>query len=102
NNDGEETISVLEKLRGQTLAQVGIDMLQDGKPVWMPKWESFLDSVAMDVGAGTMEDDSRDLDTVDGDATPTSKPPEKTAMHHPSPNVLVDVVVSRKDLNRTA
>lgn len=34
-----------DTLRNQTLAQIGIDIIQDGQPVWV-NWESFLDEVA--------------------------------------------------------
>ena len=100
DNTREETVSVLERLRGQTLSQVGIDMLQDGRPIWIT-WEAFLDSVAQDMGPGTMGDSPHNPDTSDGDATPKSRPPAATATHHPSPNVVVDVVVSQKDLSKT-
>ncbi|KAJ2895643.1 Two-component system protein A [Zalerion maritima] len=39
--------TVLERLRGQTLAQVGIDVLQDGRPLWI-SWENLLDSITSD------------------------------------------------------
>ena len=37
--------TVLERLRGQTLSQVGIDVLQDGQSVWVT-WDILLDSLA--------------------------------------------------------
>jgi len=45
----EETITDL--LRGQTLSQVGVDMISDGVPVWV-SWEKFLDKLA----AGTPQE----------------------------------------------
>lgn len=35
-------------LRGQTLSQIGIDMLQDGQPVWV-SWERFIDDIVEEV-----------------------------------------------------
>src|SRR5262245_61283213 len=37
--------SVTDALRGQTLSQIGIDMVSDGTPIWV-SWEKFLDNVA--------------------------------------------------------
>ncbi|KJZ77489.1 hypothetical protein HIM_03213 [Hirsutella minnesotensis 3608] len=48
--DQDDAMMTLERMRGQTLSQVGIDMLQEGRPVWI-SWESFLDSLIQDVGA---------------------------------------------------
>lgn len=37
--DGDrEEISVVDKLRGQSLSQLGIDMIQDGQQIWV-SWE---------------------------------------------------------------
>ncbi|KZF25304.1 hypothetical protein L228DRAFT_66202 [Xylona heveae TC161] len=41
-------MSMIEALRGQTLSQLGIDMLQDGQPVWID-WERFFDTLASDI-----------------------------------------------------
>lgn len=39
HGDGEvQELSVTEVLWGQTLSQIGVDMLQDGEPVWV-NWE---------------------------------------------------------------
>jgi PAS domain S-box-containing protein len=46
NDDG---LLISDRLRGQTLSQLGIDMLQDGRPVWVT-WESFLENLAEDMG----------------------------------------------------
>ena len=37
-NEGQEEVSVVEKLRGQSLSQIGIDMIQDGQQIWV-SWE---------------------------------------------------------------
>jgi PAS domain S-box-containing protein len=59
--DGREPLSVTDVLRGQTLSQIGVDMLQDGRPVWV-SWERFLDNLAveMDKNGPAMADDDED------------------------------------------
>ncbi|MCJ1437566.1 hypothetical protein MMC27_006953 [Xylographa pallens] len=44
-----------DSLRGQTLSQLGIDMIQDGQPIWV-SWERFLDDIADE-----LEDDGQDI-----------------------------------------
>ncbi|MCJ1380307.1 hypothetical protein MMC17_003410 [Xylographa soralifera] len=43
--DGTSTGNDVDSLRGQTLSQLGIDMIQDGQPIWV-SWERFLDDLA--------------------------------------------------------
>jgi PAS domain S-box-containing protein len=35
-------------LRGQSLSQIGIDMLQNGRPIWV-SWEKFLEKLVLDM-----------------------------------------------------
>ncbi|KIW20936.1 hypothetical protein PV08_01515 [Exophiala spinifera] len=42
--DGGDT-NVTDILRGQTLSQIGIDMVSEGIPIWV-SWEKFLDNLA--------------------------------------------------------
>ncbi|KAL1614783.1 hypothetical protein SLS56_012015 [Neofusicoccum ribis] len=42
--DRDSVQTVTDKLHGQTMSELGIDMLQDGSPIWI-SWEDFLDSV---------------------------------------------------------
>lgn len=44
DQDGTDTTAT-DILRGQTLSQIGIDMVSDGVPMWI-SWERFLDNVA--------------------------------------------------------
>ncbi|KKY25144.1 putative histidine kinase hhk6p [Phaeomoniella chlamydospora] len=37
--------SVTDMLKGQSLSQIGVDMIQDGVPVWV-SWDKFLDNLA--------------------------------------------------------
>lgn len=65
--------TAFERLRGQTLPQVGVDMLQDGRPVWV-SWESLLDSLVGEMHAKrTTSPNLRKSGAAGGDATPTSK-----------------------------
>jgi PAS domain-containing protein len=80
SNDG---ISEMEKLKGQTLSQLEIDMLQDGRPVWVT-WEAFLDSLAEDIGSHP-EDAARQhaSEYGEGGMTPTA---ERTEPFHTRSN----------------
>lgn len=40
-----DTSATLDSLKGQSLSQIGIDMISDGVPVWV-SWEKFLDNLA--------------------------------------------------------
>ncbi|KAI5865735.1 hypothetical protein GGS23DRAFT_352824 [Durotheca rogersii] len=46
----DDVSAICESLRGQTLSQIGVDMLQDGRLVWV-SWESFLDGLVVEMGA---------------------------------------------------
>ncbi|GJN70498.1 hypothetical protein PLIIFM63780_002910 [Purpureocillium lilacinum] len=96
--DQDDATATIEKLRGQTLSQVGIDMLQDGRPVWIT-WEAFLDSLVEDVGVRPPATDGTARDAR-GDATPTVG-----SLGHmggrTKQDAVVEVVVSRKDLTKT-
>ncbi|KAL2754952.1 hypothetical protein ACRALDRAFT_1064700 [Sodiomyces alcalophilus JCM 7366] len=112
----------LDQLRGQSLSQVGIDMLQDGCPVWIT-WESFLDSLVSEVGSrGQSMDAAMDDEPWPGDITPKvtnntaslptdqnreSPPPPQpaaaaTATSAAAPGVVrdaaVEVVITKKDM----
>jgi PAS domain S-box-containing protein len=63
----------LDRLKGQTLSQMGIDMLQDGRPVWVT-WESFLESIAEGMGTNVEEDPvNLGSENGEGDVTPTAE-----------------------------
>ncbi|KAF8865377.1 hypothetical protein BDZ45DRAFT_736488 [Acephala macrosclerotiorum] len=94
----DDGISNLDKLKGQTLSQLGIDMLQDGRPVWVT-WESFLDSLADDLGAGDSTKDKLQQtlsENGEGDVTPTAEraePWNKITTQNKSQSVVHDAVV---------
>jgi len=97
---------VAERLRGQSLSQVGIDMIQEGRPVWVG-WEAFLDSLVVEMGARQTSKDAADLfdQGYGGEATPTPyslAPPLLDTQPSPSAvkDAVVDVVISRKELGK--
>lgn len=113
---GEEMVPVMDRLRGQSLSQVGIDMLQDGLLVWVD-WNKFLDQMIMEFdkgGSGRHEAvpsdracDGKDKESptagvgansgesaVDGDA-------ETRPLNGSLPNAVVEVVISTRNLNRS-
>ncbi|KAK3354634.1 putative histidine kinase group protein [Neurospora tetraspora] len=128
--EGDGLSSTMDQLRGQTLSQVGIDLIQDGMPVWIA-WEQFLEQVALEMGVGNMGEEETLKPVLqtdpDGDATPrpaqvpqsasASSPRSRSTSAptmdgvcdgetgnttcRPSPNAVVDVVIARRDIART-
>ncbi|KAI1497667.1 hypothetical protein F5X99DRAFT_421220 [Biscogniauxia marginata] len=96
--------SITDVLRGQTLSQVGIDMLLNGKPVWV-SWESFLDGLVLEMGARqAVEAPTSDSDYAHGDSTPTvdgvGPKPTARGQEKPASDSAVDVVVVYKSFNK--
>ena len=92
----DDGLSALDRLRGQTLSQLGIDLIQDGRPVWVT-WESFLDSLAEEMGT-RMEDEPPNVESEngEGDATPTAKTADylsRTLNANKNNSVVQDAVV---------
>ncbi|KAI4105869.1 MAG: hypothetical protein L6R37_002515 [Teloschistes peruensis] len=54
--EGQEPLGVDSLLNGQSMSQIGIDMLQDGQRIWV-SWEKFLDTLADEMDCAT--DDKR-------------------------------------------
>ncbi|KAK7429184.1 hypothetical protein QQZ08_004194 [Neonectria magnoliae] len=105
DSDEEDASAVVERLRGQTLSQVGIDMLQDGRPVWTT-WEAFLDTLVAEIGVRGATKDSQKSQSG-GEATPTTSAtpiPERQQTSTPrhSQDAVVEVVVARKGINKAA
>lgn len=104
----EEVSVVMDKLRGQTLSQVGIDMIQDGRPVWVT-WEAFLDTLITDVGVRppASSQQRRPSYLGGGDATPTATMALDQANEQPKPidrptqDATVEVIITRKDITKT-
>lgn len=105
----DHATAAIDHLRGQTLSQVGIDMLQDGRPVWIA-WESFLDGLVGEVGIRPPANELHHIRSsqVDrGDATPTvgtisnSNTRRSSSPGQLSQDAVVEVVISRQDISKT-
>ncbi|KAL1879246.1 hypothetical protein Daus18300_001825 [Diaporthe australafricana] len=104
SNDGDDMAHSVGSLTGQSLSQVGIDMLQNGRPVFL-SWEAFLDSIADDMETGQTQTangqrQSSQSSHAEGDMTPTAEPDGDNKMPDFSPQAAVEVVVSRRDSNK--
>ncbi|KAK4172480.1 putative signal transduction histidine-protein kinase [Triangularia setosa] len=95
--DGDGMVPVLDILRGKTLAQVGIDLVQDGVPVWLD-WEQFLDQAAVETGIGSASAAADGVAGVDGGATPMLDGVDDEASHDHAPTLAIEVVISPKDV----
>ncbi|KAI0137712.1 hypothetical protein F4776DRAFT_623089 [Hypoxylon sp. NC0597] len=94
---------ISESLRGQTLSQIGIDMVQDGRPIWV-SWETFLDELVLEMGAKQAGDVSKAFTNgVDGQATSTAgeakTEPPSGVLGKPATDSAVDVVVVPRNFN---
>ncbi|KAI0169957.1 hypothetical protein GGR52DRAFT_581161 [Hypoxylon sp. FL1284] len=91
---------VCENLRGQTLSQIGIDMMQDGRPVWV-SWESFLDELVLEMGAKQAKDTSvSHANHLNGESAAPADGSEEAqhpgVLGKPALDSAVDVVVMAK------
>ncbi|OAA73852.1 autoinducer 2 sensor kinase/phosphatase luxQ [Cordyceps fumosorosea ARSEF 2679] len=111
DSDDDDLSLTTDRLRGQTLSQVGIDMLQDGKPVWVT-WETFFDALVNEIGArppasGQCPSSTTAAVADAGDATPTINGPASPSLQlrgtppKATQDATIEVVVSRKGLNKT-
>ncbi|CAN8101426.1 unnamed protein product [Discula destructiva] len=105
----EESSRILDSLNGQTLSQVGVDMMQAGRPVWVA-WESFFQSMVDDMGTcnaqgspGPPQQHSNpSLEHEDMTPThelPVSEDKGRSAQCH---QTVVEVVVARHSLQKAA
>ncbi|KAH8596584.1 hypothetical protein B0O99DRAFT_509494 [Bisporella sp. PMI_857] len=87
-------VTDVERLQGQTLSQLGIDMLQEGRPVWV-SWETFLESLAEE-GNPIRDQDGYEVDyeSAEGDVTPTADRREsRIRRSNKNDNTIRDAVV---------
>lgn len=101
SNDGDDLAHSVGSLTGQSLSQVGIDMLQNGRPVFIA-WETFLDSIAEEMGPGqtqpaNLQRQGSQGDHPEGDMTPIAESVEDNKFPGHSPQAAVEVVISRRD-----
>ena len=73
--EGQEPVPVTEMLLGQSLTQIGVDMVQDGQPIWV-SWEKFLDELAdeMDMNASQPKENTARKDQENGRSKVTATP----------------------------
>ncbi len=101
----DERVSVMDQLRGQSLSQVGVDMLQDNRPVWV-EWEHFLDQMAgetidRDGGEPTKGDDLNASHKPVAEGQPETDVPAHTEPGPSSETTAIDVTISRNGTSRT-
>ncbi|KAG6009161.1 hypothetical protein E4U21_003231 [Claviceps maximensis] len=109
----EASTTAVDQLRGKSLSQVGIDMLQDGRPVWIT-WESFLDGLREEVGtrppAFSNAQQSQSAHDGPDNVTPTMDKPQPIfgsenrpePVRSPSHDAVVEVVIARKGMGKTS
>lgn len=102
DSSSEDASATLEQLKGQSLSQVGIDMLQNGRLVWVA-WDTFLESVVDEMSAAqTRAEDGQPRAPGEGikhgDTTPIA---EERRNPTQSQQTVVEVVVSRNDLHKS-
>ncbi|KAH7027702.1 uncharacterized protein B0I36DRAFT_247629 [Microdochium trichocladiopsis] len=103
----DDPSAVVDRLRGQTLSQVGVDLVDEGKPVWI-SWDAFFDEL-------TAEQEVSQVEAADSAATSVSEstptPSEANAYFPRSPtketgaksqSSAVDVVVLSAGFNPTS
>ena len=105
--DGSPPASGVDVLRGQTLSQIGIDMIQDGQPIWV-SWERFLDDLADELEENRLENGisaRKELAISDnkgntprpspstGSERPISFPHQPQLTRRTSQNLVLDTVV---------
>lgn len=102
SSDGDDVTRVLDRLQGQSLSQVGIDMIQHGRPVWIA-WDQFLESVHDDQSScGSHPSDGEQSDAQHahrkGDTTPTNDSSDIRKGQNQCQQTVVEVVISRSEL----
>ena len=100
NDQQDDGSTVSDKLRGQTLSQVGIDMIQDGRPVWI-SWDSFFAELLDEVGAKQRPESSRNAVPNHG-APNHDTGPAASPVAAPASDSVVDVVVMARGADRTS
>jgi PAS domain S-box-containing protein len=105
-----------DHLRGHGLSQVGVDMVQDGRPVWI-NWERFLDSLVSEKTNLQRGEENQSVSDKDPDAPETANTPgapepqtvqgsdhgsKAPAIEHPGNTAVVEVIISRKDIRKSS
>ncbi|KAL8766010.1 MAG: hypothetical protein Q9209_007099 [Squamulea sp. 1 TL-2023] len=64
----QEQIPISDIIRGQSLSQIGIDILQDGQRIWV-SWDKFLDTLADEMDIDEPSEDDQGQSTEDKGTT---------------------------------
>ncbi|KAL3423432.1 hsp90-like protein [Phlyctema vagabunda] len=111
DSSSDDGLSAVDRLQGQTLSQIGIDLLQENRLVWVT-WESFLDGLADDMGSRreyTPSSEHYAAEGGEGEVTPTAEKSEplsrrpstsrsKSTVH----DAVVEVVITNINLPASA
>ncbi|KAI1258406.1 hypothetical protein F5Y18DRAFT_444842 [Xylariaceae sp. FL1019] len=103
----EELSTTSTRLKGQTLAQIGIDLLQEGRPIWI-SWESFLENLKTEmksshpvgISPSSTANHHRSVASPDSDAT--SRGNYFGSSGKVAVDSAVDVVVTFKEIHGTS
>lgn len=107
---GEASSRLLDQLNGQTLSQIGIDMVQNGRPIWVA-WDAFFQSLIEDLNGAHAEASRRSHLPLpqshheQGDKTPTTDLPaseDRTSPAHSQQTVIEVVVTQNASIQKSA
>lgn len=82
SDDSDGLVSITDVLHGQSIADLGVDILQHGSPIWI-SWDDFLDSIVDDGSRTASWDETKRKKARDipesGETTPTNDDEERRA-----------------------
>ena len=106
---GPREHAALDLLLGQSLSQIGVDMLQSGQRIWV-SWDKFLDNLAEEVDSDAAPEEELEsstspvesrvrrehspIDTSEGRKSPPSKAHDRNLVH----DSLVNVVLTSQNV----
>ncbi|KAJ4296045.1 hypothetical protein N0V88_004747 [Collariella sp. IMI 366227] len=91
--EADKMVPVMDQLRGRSLSEVGIDLVQDVVPVWID-WDQFLDQAAVESGRRRAAHAAQSSPLSEDDPAPASSPPA------PPSDVAVEVLISPKGIDK--
>ena len=100
----EEALTV-KSLRGKSLSQMGIDLLQNGRPVWVI-WDTLLEAIAGELGSTEVEAQNPPAVAQEsvGETAATAEPAESPKRNSRKTNsnandTVIEVVISPADIS---